>query len=79
MIAATINGLGLETRPNEVLNCSETGLDGHEVTKEQVIVVGKQHRYKEQVLSDVCHVKWLYLVVERNHGICLRLYGHWLV
>lgn len=56
LLGSTIRSLGLENKPNQIFNCDETGFDGHEVSKEKVIVVGKQHPYQKQVFNNLGHI-----------------------
>ena len=56
LLGNTLKKLGLENSPESIYNCDETGFDGHEIGKEKVLIVGKQHPYQEQLFSSVGHI-----------------------
>ena len=52
----TLTSLDLRASPENIFNCDESGFDGHEIGKEKVLVIGKQHHYQLQMFSNVRHI-----------------------
>ena len=56
LLGDTLDSLELNDYPERVYNCDETGFNGHEMGKEKVLVMGKQHPYQQQIFSNVGHI-----------------------
>ena len=56
LLGNTLTSLDLRASPENIFNCDETGFDGHEIGKEKVLVIGKQHLYQLQMFSNVGHI-----------------------
>ncbi|XP_053392256.1 uncharacterized protein LOC128554944 [Mercenaria mercenaria] len=54
LLEKTINEL--KVTPDQIFNVDETGFDGHEQSREKVIVVGKQHPYQQQMTTGIGHI-----------------------
>ena len=52
----TLTSLDLRASPDNIFNFDETGFDGHEIGKEKVLVIGKEHPYQLQMFSNVGHI-----------------------
>ena len=56
LLGNTLTSLDIPASPENIFNCDETGFDGHVIGKEKSLVIGKQHLYQLQMLSNVGHI-----------------------